>query len=93
MYVCTYFTHTTTTTTTTTKKLINIKNKEAKMVSRIRQARRDRLRKHIPSPKAWDRDQNKWIDNPEVKEKKEKKKEVNHGPRSNPSIKHPGKSK
>jgi len=42
------------------------------MVSAIRQARKDRQKKHIPSKKAWDRNSNQWIDNPEIKKEQKK---------------------
>lgn len=38
------------------------------MVSKIRQMRKDRQKKHIPSLKAWDVRTNSWIDNPELKD-------------------------
>jgi len=38
------------------------------MVSKIRQDRRDRQKKHIPSKKAWDVNTRSWIDNPELNE-------------------------
>jgi len=55
------------------------------MVSAIRQARRDRQRKHITSKKAWDTKTNSWIDNPELLETV-KEKEVEIG---TPSITNP----
>jgi len=49
------------------------------MVSKVRQNRKDRQAKHIPSKKAWDVDTRSWIDNPELDElvviKEEVKKE------------------
>ena len=42
------------------------------MVAQTRQKRRDRQAEHIPSPKAFSKEENKWIDNPElIKEDKE----------------------
>lgn len=36
------------------------------MVSKRRMDRKKRQAKHIPSPMAWSREQNKWIPNPEI---------------------------
>lgn len=39
------------------------------MVSAIRQARRERQKKHIPSKMAFNSATNQWIPNPEIKKK------------------------